>query len=305
MPFTSSILMVRPASFGYNEQTATNNSFQQNILAEDIQLKALIEFDAMVNAIRSNGINVFVIDDTPDPVKPDAVFPNNWFCTMADGSVHLFPMFAKNRRVEIRMDLIDQLKNHLTVSKVIDWTKEETHNIFLEGTGSMVMDHDHKIIYACISVRTHPKLLEEFAEAIGYTVVAFKATDKNDLPIYHTNVLMCIGNNFCVICDEVIDAADRNTILQSLQRANKEIISISYDQMLHFAGNMLQLQNKKGEYFLVMSQSAFNALNENQIRQLQLHTQLLAVNINTIETIGGGSARCMIAEIFLRSNNKI
>lgn len=299
MPFTSTILMVRPASFGFNEQTAVNNSFQQKASFENIQQKALQEFNEMVETIRSAGIQVIVIEDTPEPVKPDAIFPNNWFCTLSDGSFHLFPMYAKNRRAERRMDMIDQLKDEFTINQVVHWTKNEDQNVYLEGTGSMVMDHDHKLIYACISERTHPDLLKKFAENIGYDIVAFEAKDKNDLPIYHTNVLLCIGNNFCVICDEVFEKQDLEKALQSFRKTNKEVISISYDQMLHFAGNMLQLQNKNSNHVLVMSQSSFDALHQDQIQQLQPHTQLLPVNINTIETIGGGSARCMMGEIFL------
>ena len=301
MPFASTILMIRPAAFGFNEQTARNNSFQQKISLENIQQKALEEFDQMVNTIRSYGIDVVVIEDTPDPIKPDAIFPNNWFCTMDDGSFHLFPMFAKNRRVERRLDLISQLENNFIVNDTITWTKDEEQNIFLEGTGSMVMDHDNKIIYACISERTHSKLLQQFADNMGYSVTSFNATDKKGLPIYHTNVLMCIGNNFCVICDEVIDAVDRDKVFHSFRNTNKQVISISYNQMLHFAGNMLQLQNKNGDYILVMSRSAFDSLDQQQKDRLLSHTQLLPIDIDTIETIGGGSARCMMAEIFLQS----
>jgi hypothetical protein len=299
MPFTSTILMVRPASFGFNEQTAVNNSFQQKASLENIQQKALHEFDAMVDEIISTGIEVIVIEDTADPVKPDAIFPNNWFCTLGDGSVTLFPMYAKNRRLERRTDIVDQLKNNFYITHILDYSKHEEGNIFLEGTGSMVIDHEHKIIYACISERTHPELLHDLAKEIGYTVISFTAKDKKGLAIYHTNVLMCIGNNFCVICDEVIDAGEREKVFLSLINTHKQVVSISYDQMLHFAGNMLQIQIKTGEPILVMSLSAFNSLHQDQKEQLQFHTQLLPVNINTIETIGGGSARCMMAEIFL------
>lgn len=299
MPFTSTILMVRPASFGFNEETAANNSFQQKASFENVQQKVLQEFDTMVEDIRSVGIEVIVIEDTRKPEKPDAIFPNNWFCTLADGSLNIFPMYAKNRRLERRTNIIDELKQSYEVAQIIDYSKHEDENIFLEGTGSMVMDHEHKIIYACISERTHSQLLNHFAKEVGYTVVSFFAKDKNDLAIYHTNVLMCIGNNVCVVCDEIINVDDREKVISSLNDTKKEIISISYDQMLHFAGNMLQLQNKAGEPVLVMSQSAFNSLYRDQKKQLQCHTKLLAVNINTIETIGGGSARCMMAEMLL------
>jgi hypothetical protein len=299
MLFAATILMVRPASFGFNDQTTVNNSFQQKITLENIQQKVLAEFDQMVDTIQSLGIEVIVIEDTTHPVKPDAVFPNNWFCTMADGSVCIFPMFAENRRMERRQDIIDQLHKEFIVSTAVDYSNNEAQKMYLEGTGSMVMDHDNKIIYACISERTHPQLLIEFAKDNNYTVIPFKAKDKSGLPVYHTNVLMCIGNNFCVICDEVIDEVDRNRVLTSLKNSCKQLISISYDQMLNFAGNMLQLQNKKDEPVLVMSGSAYDALADTQKEQMQSFTQLLPVNINTIETIGGGSARCMMAEIFL------
>lgn len=299
MPFTSTILMVRPASFGFNEQTAVNNSFQQKASLENVQQKALQEFDQMVDLIISVGIEVIVIEDTHQPVKPDAIFPNNWFCTMADGSFSIFPMYAKNRRVERRTDIIDQLKKSFKVTSIIDYSKREEENIYLEGTGSMVMDHENKIIYACISERTHPQPLNDFAKEIDYTVISFSAKDKNGLPIYHTNVLMCIGNNFCVICDEIINIDDRNKVLSSLNNTSKQLISISYHQMLDFAGNMLQLKNEADDYVSILSQSAFNSLYQNQKEQLEFHTQLLPVNISTIETLGGGSARCMMAEIFL------
>ncbi len=299
MPFASTILMVRPASFGFNDQTAANNSFQQKASFENIQSKVLEEFDTMVDMIRSSGIDVIVINDTPHPVKPDAIFPNNWFCTMDDGSVILFPMYAENRRIERRMDIVEQIKSKFSVLNVIDYSNHEDQKVFLESTGSMVMDHKNKIIYACISERTHPQLLIEFAKDNNYTVIQFTAKDRSGLPVYHTNVLMCIGNKFCVICEEVIEEADLERVLASLKKSGKQVISISYNQMLQFAGNMLQLQNKKEEPVLVMSRSAFNSLEEDQKQQLELFTQLLPVNINTIEIIGGGSARCMMAEIFL------
>ncbi len=299
MPFASTILMVRPASFGFNDQTAANNSFQQKASFENIQSIVLEEFDTMVDMIRSSGIDVIVINDTPHPLKPDAIFPNNWFCTMDDGSVILFPMYAENRRIERRMDIVEQIKSKFSVSNVIDYSNHEDQKVFLESTGSMVMDHKNKIIYACISERTHPQLLIEFAKDNNYTVIQFTAKDRSGLPVYHTNVLMYIGNKFCVICEEVIEEADLERVLASLKKSGKQVISISYNQMLQFAGNMLQLQNKKEEPVLVMSRSAFNSLEEDQKQQLELFTQLLPVNINTIEIIGGGSARCMMAEIFL------
>jgi hypothetical protein len=298
MHFASTILMVRPATFGYNEQTAINNLFQQKASFENLQQKVLEEFDGMVALIRSAGIEVIVINDTPEPIKPDAVFPNNWFCAMPDGSVSIFPMHAQNRRIERRADIIEHLQSEFQLQRFHDFTETEAQNIFLEGTGSMVMDHEHKIIYACLSDRTHLSLLDSFADKFGYTHVTFKATDKSGLPIYHTNVLMCIGHGFTLICDEIIDESGKESVMHSISDSGKETILISYNQMLHFAGNMLQLQNAKGEFVLVMSKSAFESLTETQKQQLSKRTNLLPVDIKTIETIGGGSARCMMAEIF-------
>jgi hypothetical protein len=300
MPFTSTILMIRPAAFGYNGQTAVNNSFQQQGAIPTLQQKVLGEFDNMVATLRSAEIEVLVIEDTPQPVKPDAVFLNNWFCTLPDASVNIFPMYAKNRRIERRMDLIKQLEENFQVSEIRNWTKDELKEVYLEGTGSMVMDHDQKIIYACISARTNLKLLKEFALKSGYEICSFVAKDKSNLAIYHTNVLMCMGNWFCIACDEVINAVDQSLFIKKLKQSSKQLISISYHQMIQFAGNMLQLQNKNGDAVLVMSGAAFHSLKENQKLQLQQFTQLLPVAIPTIERIGGGSARCMMAEIFLQ-----
>ncbi len=302
MLFASTILMIRPASFGFNEQTAVNNAFQQPAPQDNAGHKVLEEFDGMVATLRSAGIEVIVIDDTADPPKPDAIFPNNWFCTLADGSLAVFPMFAPNRREERRKDIIDLLMHEYKVTELEDWTSHEAHEVFLEGTGSMVMDHDNRIIYACISQRTNPMLLYKFGERTGYEVVSFSANDKKGVPVYHTNVMMCIGNGFCLACDEVIRPADRELFFSSLTRSGLAFISISYEQMLQFAGNMLQLKNNKGEFQLVMSLSAYNSLHPGQKKKLEKYTQLLPVNIPTIEATGGGSARCMMAEIFLNGN---
>jgi hypothetical protein len=302
MHFASTILMVRPAAFGFNEQTAPDNAFQQHISLADVQRKALQEFDEMVITLRSAGIEVIVIDDTPEPPRPDAIFPNNWFCTLNDGCLALFPMFAVNRRTERRKDIVDKLMHEFKISELEDWTAHEDHHSYLEGTGSMV--HTNKIVYACLSERTNALLLHQFAERIGYEAVSFNAKDKNGLPVYHTNVMMCIGNGFCIACEGIIDSADIDAFITSLTRAKTKLISIHFDQVLRFAGNMLQLQNQSGEYILVMSRSAFDSLDNDQRKTLEQHTRLLPVDITTIETIGGGSARCMMAEIFLPSLTK-
>jgi hypothetical protein len=299
MHFASTILMVRPASFGFNEQTAVNNAFQQRLSPADIQHKVLKEFDGMVASIRSAGVEVIVLEDTAEPPKPDAIFPNNWFCTLSDGSLALFPMFATNRRQERRKDIIDKLMHDFKVTELEDWTAHEDHYLYLEGTGSMVMDHANKIIYACLSERTNALLLHQFGERIGYEVISFNAKDKTGLPVYHTNVMMCIGNGFCLACDEIIDGGDIDAFLESINKTKTKLISIRYDQVLNFAGNMLQLQNQPGEYILVMSRSAFDSLDNDQKETLEEYTRLLPVDIKAIETIGGGSARCMMAEIFL------
>jgi hypothetical protein len=256
----------------------------------------------MVAMLGAAGIETIVIDDAADVARPDAIFPNNWFCTFEDGTLCTFPMYAANRRSERRKDIIDQLMHDFKVTELEDWSAHEEHQLFLEGTGSMVFDHEHRMVYACISERTNALLVHRFAEKINYEPVLFSATDKSGKPVYHTNVLMCIGNGFCVACDSIISEADRETFLAALNKTGRELISISYEQVLAFAGNMLQLRNDEGEFHLVMSQSAHDTLTKEQLQQLGSHTKLLPVNIHTIETIGGGSARCMIAEIFLQRN---
>ncbi|MDJ1505984.1 citrulline utilization hydrolase CtlX [Xanthocytophaga agilis] len=302
---TSHILMIRPVRFAFNEQTAESNAFQDATATEDpetVQSKALREFDMMVDNLRGFGIDVTIIEDTPDPHTPDAIFPNNWisFHQTGNGTVYLYPMQAHNRRLERRMDIIEMLKRRYHISQIVDLSHFESEDKFLEGTGSLVLDRDYRIAYACLSPRTHEELLKEFAQKMDYRVVSFHATDEHNKPIYHTNVIMCIGEQFAVICLECIqDEKERYHVRKTLEETNKEIIELSIEQVNRFAGNMLQLRTRKGERLLVMSSQAYQALLPDQLRRLEKYTQITYTNLNTIERNGGGSARCMIAEVHL------
>ena len=301
MQNTHQLLMIRPVNFGFNAETAVNNTFQKD--TGNVQQKALREFDAFVEVLRSNKADVTVIEDTPHPSTPDSIFPNNWISFHEDGRVFLYPMFAHNRRQERKQHVIDEIKNRFLVSEIIDLCKYETGNIFLEGTGSMVLDRGNKIAYACLSPRTHQKLLDEFCRLTGYSPVTFTATDSKGIDIYHTNVMMCIGKDYAVICLESIrKEEERKKLIASFQRTKKEIIGISLDQLNHFAGNMLQVSDVKGELLLVMSSQAYASLTTSQIETLEKHNRIIHSPLDTIETAGGGSARCMMAEVFLRKN---
>lgn len=292
--------MIRPAAFCYNEQTAANNYFQNKTTA-DVQEKAVAEFDAMVAGLQSKGINVLVVNDTPEPVKPDAVFPNNWFSTHANGALNIYPLYAPNRREEKRDDILQALATVYEVKKVLDWTEFEADDQYLEGTGSMVMDHVQKIVYACLSPRTHESLVQKFAAANGYQAITFTATDASGQLIYHTNVMLCIGEGFAVLCDKAIeDDMERLAVIQLLATTGHAVLPITREQMKAFAGNMLQVKNKDGQSFIVMSQTAHNVLTPFQIETLQGFGELLAFDVSTIETVNGGSVRCMMAEIFLQ-----
>jgi hypothetical protein len=299
----STILMVRPASFGYNTETAANNVFQSKTgeSSSHVQQKAVEEFDNFVETLRKKNIDVIVVQDTSKPVKPDAIFPNNWFCTLNDGTVAVFPMYAANRRIEKRDDLLHQLTNDYIVKDVEDWSEYEAEHMFLEGTGSMIIDHQNKLIYACLSPRTHKMLLEKFVRAHGYRAITFSSRDENGTDIYHTNVIMHIGEGYAVVCLESIkDEAERIAISQLLIATHHEIIPITLEQVHAYAGNMLQVQNKDGERFTILSKQAYQSLSSEQKNVLAIHTHLLPIDINVIETIGGGSVRCMMAEIFLK-----
>jgi hypothetical protein len=298
---TSTILMIRPVNFVFNEQTAGSNAFQnRNAEQQHVQDNASQEFDRFVNILRGNGVEVIVIDDTAEPHTPDSIFPNNWVSFHNDGTVFLYPMMAENRRLERREDIITQLEDEFKVKHVIDLSHFEHENKFLEGTGSMVLDRENKIAYACLSPRTDKVVLDEFCKDGGYRPVLFHAVDQNGMDIYHTNVLMCIGSSYAVICmDSIKDETEKQNVIISLQSTQKQIVTISFDQMNHFAGNMLEVQNMSGESLLVMSKSAWDSLNYEQKAILSSFSKPVYSDISTIETNGGGSARCMMAEVHL------
>ena len=301
---TSQLLMIRPVRFGFNQQTAQSNAFQdvaQSLKPQEItQAKALVEFDGMVEQLRAAGVVITVIDDTLEPHTPDSIFPNNWISFHADGTVVLYPMQAKNRRLERREDIIAQVNEHFQVNQLIDLSYFEAENKFLEGTGSMVLDRKNLVAYACLSNRTQVEILNEFGRQTGYKIVSFVATDAQAKPIYHTNVLMCIGENFALICLEAIaDLDERLNVRSNLEKNGKRIIAINHTQMNGFAGNMLQVKTQAGSNLLVMSSQAYRSLTKAQIKILEEYCRILHCPLDVIEANGGGSARCMMAEIHL------
>lgn len=291
--------MIRPVAFGYNAETASSNSFQQSQVKEEassIQTKALQEFDSFVEKLNANKVKVIVKDDTISPHTPDSIFPNNWISFHETNSIILYPMLAVNRRLERRMDIVESLKSNTT--KVIDLSDYEHKNLFLEGTGSIVFDYTNKIAYANISPRTNKKLIDKVSELIGYKAVSFKAVDTQGQDIYHTNVLMCIGNTFAILCEDCIPNNDeKKKIVESLTNSGHEIISISMEQMNSFAGNMYQAFNEDGDSIIIMSEQAYSSLSPDQIKTVSSHGNILHTPLYTIEKYGGGSARCMIADI--------
>jgi hypothetical protein len=302
MPLASTILMIRPAAFSFNPETAANNYFQSSELlnAKELQANAINEFDNMDQILRDNEIDVMVVNDTPEPPKPSAVFPNNWFSTSPDGKIYVYPMFAHNRRAEKRGDILKLIIEKFIVKDVQDWSEYEVEGKFLEGTGSMVIDHENKVIYACYSPRTDLSLLEKYANNNGYRAIVFLATDHNGHPVYHTNVMMALGENFAILCEEAIEEEwELIAVRQLLESTNHEVIRITRNQMHSFAGNMLQVKNKKGEKYLVLSQAAFDSLTGEQKSRLSSYSKLLPIAVPTIEQAEGGSVRCMMAEIFL------
>jgi hypothetical protein len=300
MQNSSHLLMIRPVNFGFNAQTAVNNAFQSEQAAPGTQEKARQEFDEFVDLLRKNDIDVTVVDDCPLPHTPDSIFPNNWISFHSDGTLVLYPMFAENRRQERKPAVLDAIHQKFNVSRTLDLSSHEDESFFLEGTGSMVLDRDSMVAYACISPRTDPVLLNDFAELMEYRVVSFDAMDKNGQPIYHTNVMMCIADRYAVICLDAIPAQHEKELVSSfIGESGKKIIPISLEQMNHFAGNMLQVQNLKGEKLLAMSSQAYNALRQEQRELLSSFNRILHAPLDTIETNGGGSARCMMAEVFL------
>lgn len=301
----NTILMIEPVAFGFNSETAVNNYFQFNKPGNDAetQAKAHAEFMHLVEALREKGIRVITIKDTPEPHTPDSIFPNNWISFHAGGKAVIYPMFAKNRRAECRLDVLEKLISAgLKHYETIDYRAAESQNQFLEGTGSMILDRVNKIAYAALSERTNEALFHQFCTDFAYTPVSFTArqnADEQRLPIYHTNVMMCIADRFAIICLNSIDDIDeRKKVIEHIQKTKKELIEISEMQVHHFAGNMLQVENEEGTPYLVMSKSAYHSLSGSQLKSIQSYNEIIVAAIPTIELLGGGSVRCMMAEIF-------
>ena len=304
---TNSILMIRPVAFRMNEQTAVNNYYQKvldGLSKETVNAKAQQEFDAFVQKLRMVGVTVIVVDDTLNPDTPDSIFPNNWISFHESGDVVLYPMFAENRREERREDILDILEEHgFVINEIMDYTSAEEDGFYLEGTGSLILDRENSKAYCALSPRADEELFIEFCEDFEYSPVifeAFQTVNGERKLIYHTNVMMCIGDTFAVICADCIDdKKERKMVLDSLKGDEKEIILITEDQVNSFAGNMLEVKGADDRRYLVMSSSAHQSLTKKQIAQLEEHVTILSSNLDTIEACGGGSARCMMAEIFL------
>jgi hypothetical protein len=294
----SHLLMIKPVRFQFNDQTSTTNAFQQHDTTIDYsQDRALKEFNDMVRILHDNKLHVLLYEDTAEPHTPDSIFPNNWFSTEENGLLVLYPMFAENRRLERRPEIIQSLSERYQLHDIIDLTRFEKDEKYLEGTGSMVLDHDSRICYACYSPRTDKDVLKEFGNVMGYEIIGFDAVDQNGMPIYHTNVLMSVGESYMLICAEAIK--DNYQLQSIIQSTSKTIIEISLKQMNAFAGNILEVINADRERLILMSASAYEALQPLQITELEKNARILKFPIPTIEQLGGGSVRCMIAEIFL------
>ena len=303
---TNTILMVRPINFRKNEQTAVNNYFQEDIDLQNAEInkKAQEEFDGFVFKLKSFGVNVVVVSDTEESDTPDSIFPNNWISFHADGTVGLYPMFAENRRLERRDDILTELeKSEFIIENVIDYTSAEDEGLFLEGTGSIILDRVNNKAYCALSERADENLFIEFCEDFEYTPIVFVAnqTVKGDRAvIYHTNVMMCVAETFAVIClDSIDDKSEKKNVLKHLKEDGKQVIDITEAQMHSFAGNMLQVRGEKDEKFLVMSTAAYESLTQSQLAKINNHCKIISSSLETIETCGGGSARCMMAEVFL------
>ena len=298
------VLMIRPRRFASNPETAASNRFQGKTAAtaDEQQAAALRQFESLATALRENGIDVVTVDDTAEPHTPDSIFPNNWVSFHADGRVVLYPMEAENRRTERRPDIIEHLDDELGyhVSEVVDLSGHEDHGHYLEGTGSMVLDRRNRVAYACLSSRTHLDALGDFAQRMGYDVVAFDAADRDGVPIYHTNVLMNVGEEVAVVCDAAISRDDqRAAVLGRLEATGHQVVRLDFDQLEAFAGNMLELRNNDGERVLAMSQRAYDSLSGQQRSILEANGKIVATAIDGIEDSAGGSVRCMLAEIHL------
>lgn len=304
---TNTVLMIRPVQFRMNEQTSVNNYYQkvpENILSEVVNKMAVKEFDGMVRKLKKVGIQVIVVKDTKEFDTPDSIFPNNWISFHSNGTIGLYPMFAENRRLERKESVLEAVENQgFVVKNVVDYSGAEVDNLFLEGTGSILLDRVNNKAYCAISDRADEGLFIEFCEDFEYTPVVFSAfqtvNDKRE-KIYHTNVMMCIGDTFAVVClASIDDKKQRKSLINHLQDDGKKVIEISEDQVNHFAGNMLQLKGVEEASYLVMSQSALKSLRPAQVKLIESHTTILSCPLDTIESCGGGSARCMMAEVFL------
>ena len=308
---TNSVLMIRPVAFRMNEQTAVNNYFQKSsasLSPQEINAKVQTEFDDMVRQLRVVGVQVVVIDDTESPETPDSVFPNNWISFHENGDVALYPMFAPNRRAERRDDVLDVLEdNGFFINEIMDYTSAEEDGFFLEGTGSIVLDRENDKAYCALSARSDEELFIEFCEDFEYSPVifeAFQTVDGERKPIYHTNVMLSVGDTFAIVCAECVDdKKERKMVLDSLRGDEKEIILITESQVAHFAANVLEVKGTDDRRYLIMSQSAKQCLTKKQIVQIEEHLTILSFDLETIETLGGGSARCMMAEVFLPQGN--
>ena len=302
--------MIRPVAFRMNEQTAVNNYYQKvldGLSPETVNAKAQQEFDTFVNKLRKAGVDVIVVEDTLEPNTPDSIFPNNWISFHENGDVALYPMFAENRRAERREEILDILEDEgFKINQIVDYTSAEEDNVFLEGTGSLLLDRENGKAYCALSPRADEEVMIEFCEDFELTPVifeAFQTVNGERKLIYHTNVMMCLGDTFAVICADCIDdKKERKMVLDSLRGDDKEIILITEDQVNNFAGNMLEVKGKNDQRFLVMSESAYKSLTKKQIAQLEAHVEIIHSSLDTIEACGGGSARCMMAEIFLPKN---
>ncbi len=296
------VLMVRPSSFGANPETMQSNVFQhtQELAAEEIQARALQEFDSMVLLLHANGIETLIIEDTISPSKPDAIFPNNWLSMQPDGDLVIYAMMAANRRVERRGDVLEIIKEKFMVKRVLDFSDFENKGEFVEGTGSLIFDHVNRTVYAARSPRTHESLVKEICQSLGYSPVLFNATDASGQPIYHTNVMMAVTTDFALVSlDTIRDDSDRDRVIKSLNNTGHKIISISFDQLKNFAGNVLEVLKKNGERILVISETAVQSLVPGQLDAITRFVDILPIPIPTIEKYSGGSVRCMLAGVHL------
>jgi hypothetical protein len=292
--------MIRPVNFAFNLETAGNNAFQIRNNAKDVQQKALSEFDNFVSLLKENNVDVLVVEDTPHPHTPDSIFPNNWVSFHKDGTLLLYPMFAQSRRAERKEHVLEKIYKRFHITNKIDLSHYEKNSLFLEGTGSMVLDRENKIAFACLSPRTNKKVLDDFCNKMNYEPISFTAVDNHGTPIYHTNVLMCVADQYVVIClDSIISHDEKAQVTETILKTGKEIIDISFQQLNAFAGNMLQIESRDGEKLLVMSSQAYRSLTEKQVQKLNTYNRIIHSPLTVIETNGGGSARCMMAEIHL------